>query len=131
MKFQGVVLAGLMSATATFAQGVPVETTQLGGSKISLYAYNFLTPEDLSTLRFVASNEQGLGLFIQNGARFAAIAVAPQEGFLRGGQPVASATAISHSPDLAAARKTAIEHCDKQRKTSAGCLVVLEVSPAK
>lgn len=131
MKLRVAALVGLVSASAVWAQGAPVETTVLGGSKIALHLHGFLTPEDLATLRFVASNPDGLGLFIQNGARFAAIALAPEEGFLRGGQPVASATAMSDLPDLATARQAAITRCNEMRQTKAACVIALEVSPAQ
>lgn len=130
MKLRGAALACLLSASGVLAQGAPVETTVLGASKVALHLHGFLTAEDLATLRFVASNPDGLGLFIQNGARFAAIALAPEEGFLRGGQPVPSATAISDLPDSQTAREAAVARCNEMRQTKTPCVVTLEVSPA-
>lgn len=131
MKLRVAALLGVLSASAVLAQGVPVETTVLGQSKIALHLHGFLTAEDLATLRFVASNHDGLGLFIQNGARFAVIVLAPEEGFLRGGQPVPSATAMSDLPDLASARQAALSRCNELRQSKPACVVALEVSPAQ
>ncbi|MFN3293792.1 MAG: hypothetical protein ACK4S2_10110 [Gemmobacter sp.] len=111
------------------AQSVPTEVQRLGPAQVTLHLHPFLTPEEQATLRLVASNEQALALFVPRPGRHAAIAVAPDEGFIRAGQPVASATAMSDLPDAEAARAAALQGCEGARKQGAACVVVLEVAP--
>ena len=132
------VLAGSMIAALfgtvqpVFAQdAVPVESGVNGGSAVTLHVHPFLTPEELATLRLVATNDQALSLFVTSRKGHAALAVSPDEGFVRDGKPVASAVALGDLPDVEAARTAALDACDKARKAKAGCVVVLEVGPAK
>lgn len=113
------------------AQTVPSETSTLAGQRITLHVHPFLTAEDLTLLRLVATNEQALGVFITRSGQHAALAVAPAEGFVRGGQPVPSAAALSDLPDPETARAAALEVCERARRAGPGCVVILEVAPAR
>lgn len=122
------LLLTLLPAAAA-AQSVPTETSRLAGQQITLHLHPFLTAEDLGLLRLVATNEQALGLFITGSGRHAAIAVAPADGFVRGGQPPASATAMSDLRTPEDARTAALEGCERARRGGPACVVVLEVAP--
>lgn len=121
-----VLAAGL--ASAAWAEDVPVETMELGKTVITLHTHAFLTEEELATLRLVGSNKDALALFVPEGGGFAAIAVAPEEGFVRAGVPVASATAVARLPDADTARNDALQGCNDARTTASDCVVVLEVA---
>ena len=129
---------GLITAAAVLAlafgaaraQEVAVETTTLGTSTITLYLHPFLTEEELATLRTVATNAQALALFVPGKSGFAALAVAPEDGFIRNGTPVPSATAVGDLADAATASAMAIKACDGAKTGSAGCVAVLEIAPA-
>lgn len=124
------VVAGLAGAAAQ-AEEVAVESSTLGASTVTLHLHGFLKKDELATLRLVASNEEALKLFVPGEAgRFAAIAVAPEEGFIRGGAPVGSASAVADLPDAATAASDALAACDGKRETPTPCVVVLEVAPA-
>lgn len=127
----GILVCGLMAGAMAQAQSVPVEAGVNGGSAVSLQLHPFLTPEEVSTLRLVASNDQALSLFVTSRSGHAALAMAPAEGFVRDGKPVASAIAIGDQPDAATARTAALAACDKARKAKSPCVVVLEVAPAR
>jgi hypothetical protein len=122
-------VAALVFGWPAASQSVPTETTSLGGQQITLHLHPFLTPEDLSVLRLVATNEQALSLFVTSSGRHAALAVAPAEGFIRAGQPVPSASALSDLPSAADARTGATEVCERARRSGPACVVVLEVAP--
>ena len=120
-----VVLAG-----GAMAQDVPVEVAVLKGQKITLHVHSFLSDEELVMLRLVQTNRQALQLFVTSGG-FSAIAVSPDDGFVRGGGLVPSAIAMGDLPDAGAAAEAALKGCDAARKGSAPCVVVLEVGPVK
>jgi len=138
MRRTTFTIAGALAAVATavlpfagaHAQSVPVEASTIGGSAVSLHVHPFLTEEELATLRLVASNDQALSLFVTSRTGHAALAVSPEEGFVRDGAPVPSAVALGDLPDAAAARTAALAACDAARKAAAPCVVVLEVAPA-
>ena len=121
-----IVLAG-----AAGAQAVPTEISRLSGSKITLHVHPFLTEAELVTLRLVASNKDALKLFVTSNKGYAAIAVAPGEGFLRDGMPVASAFAIAELPDAETALAEALKGCDAARNGGEACVVVLEIGPGR
>lgn len=124
----GALVAGI---TAAQAQEVPVETGALAGSAITLHVQPFLTPEELTTLRLVMTNEQALAIFVPDAAKgFAAMAAAPDEGFIREGKPVASAVAIAGLASAEEARDAALKGCEAARKEGAACVTVLEIAPA-
>lgn len=123
------VAAGAAGAQETVT--VPVETTEIEGNIATLRLYPFLTEEDVTLLRVVASNKETLAMFVPEGGGFAALAIAPKDGFIRDGQPVATAVAVGQLPDAASAAKSAIDQCNAARKRERDpeCLVVLEVAP--
>ena len=124
-----IIAAVALLAGAAQAQEVPSEVHTLGKQKVTLHLHPFLTGEETATLRVVATNQDALNLFLTRPGRHAAIAVAPAEGFLRAGQPVASASALSDLPRAEAARAGALEVCNKARAKGPDCVVVLEVAP--
>lgn len=131
----GAALAAL--AGMALAQG-KTEEAVLNGARITLHMQDFLTPEEQATLRLVLTNEQALALFVPgalNGAGVkghAALAMSPDEGFIRAGKPVASAVALAELPDAGAAASAVTEACDTAKaQESAACVVVLEIAPAQ
>lgn len=129
--FATAVLALGVIASPLLAQEVPAEVQELGKQQVTVHVHPFLSGEELSALRLVATNEQALALFVTRPGRFTAIAVAPGEGFIRDGQPVPSATALSDLPDAETARADATAACNAARTKGPDCVVVLEVAPAK
>lgn len=127
-----LLIAGCLMAlpALTSAQTPAVEEATLGEASIRLHPHPFLTAEELATLRLVMTNEQALSLFVPNNAGHAALAVSPEDGFIRDGKPVASAIAIADLPDAAAAASAALAGCDGAKTGAAPCVVVLEVAPA-
>ena len=123
----GVVL-GL--AGAAMAQDVPVEVAVLKGQSVTLHVHPFLTAEELVMLRLVQTNRKALQMFVTAGG-FSAIAISPEDGFVRDGGLVPSAIAIGDLPDAGAAAGAALKACDAIRKGSTACVIVLEVGPAK
>lgn len=127
-----VLLAALgLLALPVVAQTITPETGRLGANQVTLYPHGFLTAEELSALRLVATNEQALGLFVTRPGRHTAMAVAPGEGFIRNGQPVPSASALSDLPDAETARADALKVCNAAKSKGPDCVLVLEVSPAR
>lgn len=123
--------ASLVVAGTAGAQDVPVETGTLGGSSVTLHLQPFLTEEELTTLRLVMTNQQALEIFVPDAAKgFAALALAPDEGFIRDGKPVASAVAIAGLTSADEAKAAALRACDAARKAASACVIVLEVAPA-
>jgi hypothetical protein len=120
----------LTLATPALSQSVPTEVSRLGGQQVTLHLHPFLTADELAMLRVVASNDQALAVFITTPGRHAAMALAPDEGFVRGGQPVTSAFAISDLQTPEDARTGALEGCERARRAGPACVVVLEVAPA-
>lgn len=123
-----------LGALPVLAQEVPVETAKLGKSNVTLHVQPFLTEEELATLRLVMTNKDALAVFVPGKpGSFAALAVSPDEGFIRDGQPVASAQALADFKDGATAATEAMAACDAARakKSKAPCVVVLEVGPVK
>jgi hypothetical protein len=117
-------------AVAAVAQTAPVETAVLGASAITLHLQPFLTEEEVTTLRFVMTNEQALELFVPRTGGFAALAMSPDDGFIREGAPVKSAVAVGDLPDAAAASASAMTACEAAKKGAAACVIVLEIAPA-
>ncbi len=120
----------MLMAVAAGAQTVPVERAVLGTSAITLHQHPFLTEEEVMTLRFVLSNQQALELFVPRKGGFAALAVSPDDGFIRTGTPVKSAVAVGDLPDAAAARAAASKACEAAKTGSQPCVIVLEIAPA-
>lgn len=126
------VLAGIMAlvlSSMALAQQSGAERYQLDGIEVTVLTHGFLSEEELMTLRLVGQNRDALSIFIPEGSGFAALAVAPNEGFVRAGMPVDSASAISGLPDIGAARGAALEACDAARNGGPACQIVLEVAP--
>jgi hypothetical protein len=121
-------LALLLTALPAAADTVPVETATADGVEVRLHLHPFLTPEELATLRLVATNAEARAIFVPTGAGFAALAVAPAEGFVRDALPVDSAVAVGGAATAEGAAKDAREGCDARRKADTPCVLVLEVA---
>ena len=122
------VLAGWAGMAA--ADLPPAETAVIGGAKVAIYTMNFLTPEEVAALKLVLVNEAALQLFVPEGsAGFAAMAVSPEDGFIRDGALVPSATAIAGLASAEEAATAALEGCNAAKAGKADCVVVLEVQP--
>ena len=124
-----VALAALGWAGLAAAQDVGVEAYQLDGIEVRVNVHPFLTEDELLTLRLVGQNREALDLFVTETSGFSALAVAPDEGFVRDGMPVTSAVALSGLDSLQSAQTAALEACDTVRSGGAPCVVVLEVAP--
>jgi hypothetical protein len=126
-----VVFGAALVAQGAQAQGVPVETGRQGANMVTLHVHPFLNEQELTTLRLVLTNPDALSIFVPERRGHAALAMAPDEGFIRDGAPVRSAIAIGALPDAATAAADALKACDAARKGGKPCVVVLEVGPAR
>jgi hypothetical protein len=123
------LLLVLGTASVARAEDVPVELATLGASAITLHLHPFMTEEEMATLRLVMVNEQALSLFVPDKAGFAALAVSPEDGFIRMGAPMGSATAVGGLADAEAARGAALAGCEAMKQGTAPCVTVLEIAP--
>jgi len=123
--------AGLTLATAgqASAQQAEAELYQLNGVEVSVMTHAFLSEDEMMTLRLVGQNGDALAVFVPEGPGYAALAIAPDEGFVRDGIPVDSAIAMSGLQDIESARVAALEACDAARQTAQDCVIALEVAP--
>ncbi len=125
------LMAALLMLIAPAAQAEQAtEVTTLGSSTITLTLWEFLTDEELTVLRLVATDANALALFVPDAAGFSALAASPDDGFIRDGVPAASAIALSGLADAEAARTSALAECTAKKAGAADCVVVLEVAPA-
>lgn len=125
-----LVAAGILAGAAgASAQQAASERYQLDGIDVTVVAHEFLTEEEVLTLRLVGQNRDALSLFLPEGEDYLALAVAPAEGFMRAGEPVASATAISGLADMDSTRASALELCNDARNGGSECQIVLEIAP--
>lgn len=133
LTLTGLTLTGLMLAGPVFASDVPVEVSKLDGSRITLHIYPFLKPNELQTLRLVATNRQALQVFVPSDkTHYSALALAPEDGFLKDGVPTDTAVALGDFPDAATAAAKTKAACDAKRaKKGKSCVTVLEIGPAK
>lgn len=132
-KWIGWGLSAALIAGGACAQDVAVEVSTLDASQVTLHLYPFLKEDELSTLRLVATNRNALSVFLpsKNASHFAALALAPADGFLQAGVPAPTASALSDFADAAAAAKATLAACDALRDPNTQpCVVVLEVGPA-
>ena len=130
LKYIGLVAAlTLASGGPVSAQDAQTERYQLDGVEITVVAHPFLAEDEIMTLRLVGQHRDALALFVPEGPGFAALAIAPAEGFVRNGVPVDSAIAMSGLQDIDAARESALEACNTARQTAQDCVIALEVAP--
>ena len=130
----GLGLAVALLGCEAVAQDVPVEVSTLDASQVTLHIYPFLKADELAMLRLVATNRDALSVFLpsENASHFAALALAPADGFLQDGSPVESASALSDFADADAAAAATLAACDAKRdQKTPPCVVVLEVGPAR
>lgn len=124
-----VAIAAFGSVTAASAQQVGSEQYRMDGLEVTVVSHAFLTDEEMMTLRLVGQNRDALSLFVPEGDGYAALAVAPSEGFVRAGEAVPSAIAMAGLPDINSARASALEACNAARQSGAECQIVLEIAP--
>ncbi|MBN2761220.1 MAG: hypothetical protein JXQ79_12025 [Rhodobacteraceae bacterium] len=130
MKNTSLVLAALtLLAPPAQAQQVPTETYTLDGVQITIQLHPFLSPEGVAMLRLVGQNRDALSLFVPEGARFAAMALAPNDGLVQDGLLAESAVAVADLPDLRAARDAALDGCNAARSGGRSCVIALEIKP--
>lgn len=130
VRAAAVMLLSLGGALgAAQAAEVKTEVSHNGDSQVRVFVRDFLSAEELATLRVVASNKQALELFVKSNKGFAAMAASPVEGVVRNGKPVASAVAIADLPDQAAAHSAALKACNAAKKATGDCVIVLDVAP--
>lgn len=124
-------LAAILFSTGSgaVAQDVMTEVYHLGEFEVRVLLHSFLTEDEMTTLRAVGQSQEALGLFVSEGPGYAALAVAPDEGFMRNGLPVESAIALSGLDTLSEARRAANAACNSARTSSAACVTVLAISP--
>lgn len=124
----GAALAGWASFVPAYGQ-VAQEVTTLGEHSITLNLHPFLSEEDLTVLRFIATEPQALAMFITTEGGYAAIAVSPDEGFVKDGAPMPSVGALGGLPDAETAATNATAACQALAKTPTACEVVLQIAP--
>jgi hypothetical protein len=122
-------LTASLFAVMASAQTATTERFELSGSIVTLNILPFLQAEELDTLRFVGQSQEALALFIPDGGGYAAMALAPADGFVRDGVPADSAIAMSGLPDAAAARAAALRECNATRSGGPACVVAMEIAP--
>ncbi len=131
MKAIPFALAACLIPLGVFAQdAVPTEVSTLDGATVTVHLQPFLSDQELGLLRLVATNADALAVFVPDRNGFAAMAVSPDDGFIRDGVPVSSAVALSAMPDAATAASEAVAGCEAKRSGAAPCVVVLDISPA-
>lgn len=106
------------------------ETSVLDGSEITFYHRDGLTQEEIITLRLVMTNRQLLEILVPGGEGYSALAVSPDDGFIRDGKPVSSASGRGGLPTAAAAAAAALQACEAAKAGKAACQVVLAVGPS-
>jgi hypothetical protein len=126
----GAVVLMLAASIAAAQDAVPTEVSTLDGATVTVHLQPFLSEQEIGLLRLVATNSDALAVFVPDRNGFAAMAVSPDDGFIRDGVPVASAVALSALPDAATAAANAIAACESKRSGAAPCVVVLDISPA-
>lgn len=126
---KAMVLAAAAAVGPVQAQQVKTEAYVLDGMQITLHLHPFLSDEGLAMLRLVGRNRDALSLFVPEATRFAAMALAPQDGLVADGLLAESAVAVADLPSLAAARNAALEGCNAARKGGPRCVIALEISP--
>ncbi len=131
IKAISLAVAACLTALPVMAQeAVPTEVSTLDGAAVTVHLRPFLSEQEIGLLRLVATNSDALAVFVPDRSGFAAMAVSPDDGFIRDGVPVSSAVALSGLPDAATAARDAIAGCEAKRSGAATCVVVLEISPA-
>lgn len=123
------VWAGAVWTGVAAADVPPAETAEIGGAMVTVYAMEFLSEEELATLRLVLTSADALALFVPEGGGHAAMAVSPADGFIRDGALVKSATAMAGLDSADKAAEEALRACDAARSGKLPCVVVLEVAP--
>lgn len=123
------MLAGVTLAGAARAE-VPVEVTIIDGTQVTIHLHDFLSQQELGVFRLIGSNSQMLQAFMQGATGYGAMALSPDDGYIRGGLPSGSASARMGLADAQAAAAAALETCNAARTGAAECVVVLELGPA-
>ncbi|NBB98750.1 MAG: hypothetical protein GVY34_11415 [Alphaproteobacteria bacterium] len=130
MRKLGTVLgAAALAGIPALAQQVPNETYRADGVQITVHLHSFLSEEGLAMLRLVGQNRDALSLFVPEGARFAAMALAPSDGLVADGVLADSAVAVADLPDLSSARAAALDGCNAAKGRGPDCVIALDIQP--
>jgi hypothetical protein len=125
-------LAGLMAVWARMASAdvPPVETGEVGGSKVTFYALRFFSEDELTVLRrYLSSSATTLSQILPVGG-WGAVAVAPEEGYLSaGGMQERSVVGVGGMASAESAATAALAGCNALRRTEMPCVVVLHIAP--
>jgi hypothetical protein len=124
-----ILTATALAVAAPVMAETRTEAFTQGSTAITVHLHPFLTEEETTILRIVGESPDALAVFMPSGSGFGALALAPEDGFIRDGLPVDSAAAVAELPDLAQARDAALAQCNSLRSGGAGCVVVLEIEP--
>lgn len=124
-----LALGAALAVLPAQAQQVETEIYNLGGVRLTLHLHPFLSEEGVAMLRLVGQNQDALSLFVPDGARFAAMALSPDEGLVKDGLLAESAVAVADLPDLETARSAALEGCNAARGGGPDCVIALEIQP--
>lgn len=127
-----VMAAALLAGWAGMAaaEAPPAETAEIGAARVTVHGWEFLSAEEMAALKLVLVNEEALKLFVPEGqGGHAAMAMSPDDGFIREGALVPSAVAIAGVASAEEAATAAVAACEAARKGTAACVVVLEVAP--
>jgi hypothetical protein len=125
----GLICAAIAALGAPLHAQVATEVSTVGDFAITVYVQPFLTEEDLSILRMIATSQEALALFVPDAAGFSAMAASPDDGFIKDGVPVASVVALGGLPDAATALANAAAACAAAASTETACVPLLEIAP--
>lgn len=123
------VLVAMLMPMIAHAQSAPTERYELSGAVVTLNILPFLREDEVATLRLVGQSQEALALFVPADGGYAAMALAPADGFIREGVPADSAIAMSGLPDAEAARAAALRECNATRSGGPACVVAMEITP--
>lgn len=129
MMKPGLALAAVLATAPAHAQQVETENYTLDGMQMTLHLHPFLSDEGRAMLRLVGQNRDALALFVPEGARFAALALAPDDGLITGGMVADSAVAVADLPEPDAAQRAALDGCNAARGPGPECVIALEIQP--
>lgn len=125
----GMFCAAFVALSAPLHAQVATEVSTLGDFAITVHLQPFLTEEDLSVLRMIATSQEALALFMPDAAGFSAMAASPDDGFIKDGVPVASVVALGGLPDAATALANVTSGCAAAASTKTACVPLLEIAP--
>lgn len=122
---------GVLALMGAAAQAAEVQKARLGDRDITLTLHSFMTVEERQTLSLALSSAEVLAIFVAGQEGYGALAVSPDDGFIRNGQISPSAIALAGLPDAKTAAKEAVAACESKTKGQSPCVLALEIAPAQ